>query len=114
MKAMKAMKTMKAMKKKSGSKPPKIGIHADVQDILISARDIQKKVSELGARISKDYAGAAQPPLFVAVLTGACAFHADLMRSVTIPVELDFMSCSSYGMGSETSGTVTFRYKMNN
>lgn len=100
------------------AKKPKIAkaksIEEDVQDILISEQDIQKRVCELGDTISKDYAGATQPVLLVGVLTGACVFHADLLRRVTIPVELDFMSVSSYGMGAETSGTVTFRQKMLN
>jgi len=89
-------------------------VHADVQDVLFSEQQIDECVRRLGAQINKDYANCAEPPLVVGVLTGACIFHADLLRSISIPVELDFVSLSSYGNGSETSGTVTFRHSMNN
>jgi len=98
----------------SGASPREDGIHQDVQDVLFNEVQIQQCVKRLGAQINQDYASSKQPPLCVGVLTGACIFHADLLRAISIPIELDFMSCSSYGSGSETSGTVTFRHAMNN
>jgi len=94
--------------------PAAQGVHQDVQDVLFSEKEIDACVKRLGTQICQDYGNCAQPPLVVGVLTGACIFHADLLRAISIPIELDFMSCSSYGMGSETSGTVIFRHKMNN
>merc|ERR1740139_1053148 len=84
-------------------------IYEDVQEVLFSEGQIAECTRRLGAQINRDYAGMEEPPLLVGVLTGACVFHADLLRTITIPVEPDFVSLSSYGHGAETSGTVTFR-----
>ncbi len=72
--------------------------------MLLSEEQIRKRVTELGARISEDYAD--DPPILVNVLKGGVVFMADLIRATTIPVEIDFMEVSSYGNGTETSGVV--------
>jgi hypoxanthine phosphoribosyltransferase len=72
----------------------------DIAEVLVSAEAIQKKVAELGQRISQDYAG--QRLLMVGLLRGAIVFMADLMRSISIPVELDFIGISSYGTSTES------------
>lgn len=72
--------------------------------MLLSEEQIRKRVTELGARISEDYAD--DPPILVNVLKGGVVFMADLIRATTIPVEIDFMEVSSYGDGTETSGVV--------
>ena len=80
-------------------------LSADVADVLVSAADIQAKVAELGATLSQDYAG--RELTLVSVLKGALPFMADLMRQITIPVQIDLMEVSSYGGAStETSGLV--------
>jgi hypoxanthine phosphoribosyltransferase len=61
-------------------------------------------VCELGKKISEDYKG--KNLLLVSVLKGSVVFMADLMRSITIPVNIDFMCVSSYGAGVKTSGVV--------
>ena len=66
----------------------------DVSEVLASEAQIRQRVGELGAAISLDYAG--QRPVLVGVLKGVCLFMADLLRVVTIPVEIDFMAISSY------------------
>ena len=71
---------------------------------LVSAEALQRRVRELGADISRDYAG--QPLLLVGVLKGAVFFLSDLMRSITIPVEIDFMAVASYGSATDSSGVV--------
>ena len=71
---------------------------------LISQQELHKKVEELGAQISRDYAG--KNLMMVSVLKGSVVFMADLMRAVTVPCEIDFMSVSSYGHGVKTSGVV--------
>ena len=59
---------------------------------------------ELGARITADYAG--RSPLFVGVLKGSFVFMADLVRSVELDCDIDFMAVSSYGSGTTTTGAV--------
>lgn len=76
----------------------------DILKVLISQQELQKKVAELGSQISRDYAG--KNLLMVSVLKGAVVFMADLMRAVTIPCQIDFMSVASYGTGVKTSGVV--------
>jgi len=66
------------------------GIH----EVLISASQIEQRVEELGAQISRDYRG--QEPLLIGVLRGVMCFMADLMRHISLPVVVDFMAISSY------------------
>lgn len=76
----------------------------DIQQVLFSQQELQSKISELGARITRDYAG--KEPIFVGVLKGCFVFMADLMRAVDLPCQIDFMSVSSYGKGTVSSGEV--------
>lgn len=71
---------------------------------LISTEEIQKRCRELGAQISADYRGS--DLLLVSVLKGGFIFLADLVRHITIPMELDFMRVRSYGSRTESSGVV--------
>ena len=75
-----------------------------VGEILIGEDDLQARIRELGAELSADYAG--REVLLVGVLKGAVFFMADLMRSLTIPCEIDFMAISSYGASTDSSGVV--------
>ena len=78
---------------------------ADVSEILLDEEQIQAKVIELGRRISDDYEG--RELTLVSVLKGSLPFMADLMRSITIPVQIDLMEVSSYGgAATESSGLV--------
>ena len=72
--------------------------------VVVSADDVAKRVAELGAEITADYAD--RPPLLVGVLKGAAMFMSDLSRAITLPVEFDFMAVSSYGSATRTSGVV--------
>lgn len=72
--------------------------------VLITEEEIRQRVKELGARITKDYAG--RSILLIGVLKGAAVFMADLMRSIDLPVEIDFMAVSSYNAGTKTSGNI--------
>jgi hypoxanthine phosphoribosyltransferase len=76
----------------------------DIQEVLLTAEQIQQRVRELGEAISQDYAG--QDILLVGVLKGVMFFMADLLRSVTIPVEVDFMAVSSYSPETRSKGVV--------
>ena len=79
-------------------------MHPDVEKILISASALDAKVTELAARISADYAG--KEVLLVTLLKGGVMFAVDLMRKLTVPVEIDFMDVSSYGAGTKSTGVV--------
>ena len=74
----------------------------DIDHILVTEEQMKAKVAELGAQISRDYAG--KDLLLVSILKGAVVFMADLMREVKIPCAIDFMVVSSYG-GANTSST---------
>lgn len=76
----------------------------DIKEVLLSEEQIQKRVKELGAQISADYAG--KEPLLVSVLRGSIMFMADLTRQVQPFCEIDFMAVSSYGSGTSSSGQV--------
>lgn len=75
-----------------------------IERVLVSKEQLDKQVEELGERISKDYEG--QELVIIGVLKGGFIFLADLARKITIPVDLDFMSVSSYGNSSKSSGVV--------
>jgi hypoxanthine phosphoribosyltransferase len=72
--------------------------------VIVSEVALQARITELGLRISADYAG--RPPLLVGVLKGAFMFMSDLSRAISLPVEVDFMAVSSYGSATRTSGVV--------
>src|ERR671932_2864571 len=78
---------------------------ADVAEVLVTREQIQQRVAELGAQIARDYADL--NPVLVCTLKGALVFLADLMRSVDMHFEIDFMALSSYGgRRTESSGVV--------
>jgi len=72
--------------------------------VLISAEEIARRVKELGQQISQDYQG--QNLVIIGILKGAVVFLSDLIREITVPLELDFMAISSYGEATESSGVV--------
>ena len=72
--------------------------------VMFSQEEIEAKVIELAKQIEKDYKG--QDLLLVGILKGASVFVADLMRKIDLNVNIDFMSVSSYGSGTVSSGTV--------
>lgn len=76
----------------------------DLEKVLINEEVLQKKVKELGAKISEEYKG--KNLLMVSVLKGSIVFMADLMRAITEKCQIDFMSVSSYGSEVKTSGVV--------
>jgi hypoxanthine phosphoribosyltransferase len=75
-----------------------------IGETLVSREDLQRRVAELGAEISRDYEG--RDLVMVGVLKGAVLFLADLMRSIDVPCEVDFMAVSSYGSQTDSSGVV--------
>src|ERR671927_352929 len=75
-----------------------------IGEILVQADELQHRIRELGAEISRDYAD--RDLLLIGVLKGAVFFMADLMRQIEVPCEVDFMAISSYGAGIDSSGVV--------
>src|SRR2546422_1323346 len=75
-----------------------------IGEILVQADDLQHRVGELGAEISRDYEG--RNLVLVGVLKGAVFFLSDLMRNIEIPCEVDFMAVASYGSATDSSGVV--------
>ncbi len=80
-----------------------MGAH-EIGEVLVPAEQLQRRVSELGAEISRDYDG--RDLLLVGVLKGAVFFLSDLMRKISIPCQLDFMAVASYGSATDSSGVV--------
>ena len=74
-------------------------MHPDVDSILISEEQIKKRIQELAVKLDKEYEG--KRPLMVSILKGSVMFYADLLRAMSIPVEMDFMAISSYGSGAK-------------
>ena len=78
----------------------------DIKEILLTEQQIQDKVKELAAQLSKEYAG--KDPVFIGVLKGVVIFFADMVRNIDIPCEIDFMSISSYS-GTNSTGRTEIR-----
>lgn len=74
----------------------------DIREVLITEEQVRAKVGELGRILSAEYAG--RTPVLVSVLKGSLPFMADLMRAITIPVQIDLMEVSSYG-GTATASS---------
>ena len=81
-------------------------MHKDIEKILLSEQDIDRIVTEIAAKLDRDYAGEDKRLVLVCILKGSVVFMGDLMKKVTVPVEIDFMRVSSYGAGTESTGTV--------
>ena len=74
---------------------------------LISEEQVNARIKELGERISKDYAG--KSVHLVCILKGACLFMCELAKRIEVPVSMDFMTVSSYGSGTKSTGVVRIR-----
>ena len=79
-------------------------LNDDILEVLLSEEEIRAKVAELGARLTRDYAG--KTPFFLGVLKGCYVFMSDLVRNVDLHCNMDFMAVSSYGGGTSSTGAV--------
>ena len=75
-----------------------------IGEILVQADELQHRIKEMAAEVSRDYKG--RDLLLIGVLKGAVFFLADLMRHLDVPCEVDFMAVSSYGSSTDSSGVV--------
>lgn len=82
----------------------KIKLHKDIEKVLFTPEEIQERVKILARQISKDFAG--KNLILVSILKGSVVFLSDLLRLIEVPCSIDFMSVSSYGSSSESSGVV--------
>ena len=83
----------------------------DLKEILVTEEAIRERVKELGKQISADYAD--KDVIFVGILKGCYVFMADLLRSVEIYCDMDFMAVSSYGNGTSSTGAVRITKDLN-
>jgi hypoxanthine phosphoribosyltransferase len=79
-------------------------VHEDIAEVLITADQIQDKISQLAKEVTEEYRD--RDVLLVGVLKGAFVFMADLAREIQLPIEFDFMAVSSYGSSTKSSGVV--------
>lgn len=82
-------------------------MHQDVEQILYSEETLRERVAQLGAQITRDYAG--KDLVLASVLRGSYIFMADLTRAIDLPLTVDFMAVSSYGSGTVSSGQVEIK-----
>jgi hypoxanthine phosphoribosyltransferase len=87
-----------------GALPARLDHHADIEETLISAEDLRRRVAELAAEVHEYYVG--HDLVLVGVLKGAIMFMTDLARQIPLPLEMDFMAVSSYGNATQSSGIV--------
>ncbi len=76
----------------------------DIAEVLYSQEVLEKRVAEIGAQITKDYAG--KNLMIIGILKGSNIFTSDLVRQIDLPLKMDFMVVSSYGNATESSGIV--------
>src|ERR1700674_5231981 len=87
------------------TRPSPISVRGSAKAMISSAR-ISRRVGELGSQISEVYRDIDTPLVMVVILKGATVFAADLLRSLSIPAELEFVRAASYGSGTSSSGHV--------
>lgn len=81
-----------------------MSMHEDVKEVLLSADQIAARVAEMGATLTRDYAG--KQLSLICILKGASIFGADLYRHIDMPATIDFMAISSYGNRTQSTGVV--------
>lgn len=79
-------------------------MNSDIERILLSEEEIKARVKKAAAWLDEKYAGSGSSPLAVSVLKGSVIFFCDLLRAMKTPVQMDFMTVSSYGHSSVSSG----------
>ncbi len=82
-------------------------MHENVEYVMLTAEQIDKRVKELAAQMDKLYEG--RTPVVICILKGSVLFFTDLIRNMKTSIELDFMAVSSYGSGTKSSGQLTIK-----
>ena len=78
----------------------------DIKYVLVKESELDEIVTRLAGEIDKDYSGQDKHLVLLGILKGSVVFMGDLMKKITVPVEIDFMKVSSYGGGTTSSGKV--------
>ena len=81
-------------------------MNKDIERVLINEEEIEKTVTRIAAEIDRDYKDSGKKLLLLCILKGSIIFMSDLMKKLTIPVEIDCMRVSSYGAGTRSAGNV--------
>lgn len=81
-------------------------MHSDLQEILIDEKELDAIITRLAGQIDHDYAGEDKKLLLLCILKGSVVFMGELMKKITVPVEIDFMRVSSYGANTKSTGSV--------
>lgn len=81
-------------------------MHKDIERVLLSEKELDQIISRLAGELDRDYAGDDKRLVLLCILKGSVVFMGELMKKVTIPVEIDFMRVSSYGSGTATTGNI--------
>ena len=79
-------------------------MYRDLEKLLLTKEEIARRIDEVGKKITEDYQG--KSPVMVCILKGAVIFFSDLVRSIDLPLSMDFMAISSYGSATKSSGVV--------
>ncbi len=82
-------------------------MHKDCERVLITEEELRRRVEEVARAVSERYMG--ETPIVIGILKGSIIFFSDLIRHLDIPIQLDFMSVSSYGNGAASSGKLKIR-----
>ena len=77
-----------------------------VEKVLVSEEELDRAVSRIADEINRDYAGDDKRLVLLCILKGSIVFMGDLMKKITVPLEIDCMRVSSYGAGTSSSGNV--------
>lgn len=88
-------------------------LNNDIEKILISEETIEGTVKRIAAQIDEDYKNSGKKLLLLCILKGSVVFMGDLMKHITLPVEIDFMKVSSYGEGTQSTGRIKIHLDLN-
>ena len=81
-------------------------MHRDLERILLSESEIDAIITRIAAELDRDYSDSNKRLVLLCILKGSVVFMGELMKKITVPVEIDFMRVSSYGGGTETTGSI--------
>lgn len=81
-------------------------MHQDIERVLLPEEELDAIITRLAHELDRDYAGADKRLVLVCILKGSVVFMGELMKKITVPVEIDFMRVSSYGGNTKTTGNV--------
>lgn len=81
-------------------------INPDIEEILVGEEEIDGICTRIADEISRDYKSSGKKLLLLCILKGSVVFMGELMKKISIPVEIDFMKVSSYGAGTKTTGNI--------